>query len=69
MSKVIHIEGMSCTHCTSAVETALRAIAGVDQVRVDLKEKTATVEASQEVSDSTLASAIEDIGFDVVSIQ
>ena len=66
MQKVMTIEGMMCTHCSGRVESALNAIPGVT-AKVDLEKKTATV--SGEVSDDTLRKAVEDAGYQVVSIQ
>lgn len=67
MKKIIKIEGMTCGHCVSSVDTALKAVEGVTSVKVDLEENKATVEA-EGVSDEKLKDAIEDIGFDVVGI-
>ena len=69
MQKTMHIEGMSCGHCTSSVEKALRAIPGVKDVTVDLASKTATLNAADGVSDDALKTAVTDTGFDVVGIQ
>ena len=66
MQKVMTIEGMMCTHCSGRVESALNAIPGVT-AKVDLEKKTATV--SGDVSDDTLRKAVEDAGYQVVSIQ
>ncbi|RMG54927.1 MAG: copper chaperone, partial [Gammaproteobacteria bacterium] len=45
MSKIIiDIDGMSCGHCTAAVERALSAVPGVSAVRVTLKPGQAEVE-------------------------
>lgn len=67
MKKTIKIEGMTCGHCVSSVDTALNAVEGVTEVKVDLEANQATVEAGN-VSDEKLKQAIEDIGFDVVGI-
>lgn len=69
MKKTINIEGMSCGHCTSSVEKALRAIPGVTEASVDLASKTATIEAGNDVSDDILKKSITDIGFSVISIK
>ena len=61
---IIKIEGMSCGHCTAAVEAALKAVPGVQSVAVDLAKKQATV--SGNASLTAMHDAIEDIGFDVV---
>jgi copper ion binding protein len=39
----IGVEGMSCDGCVQKIETALGKIDGVQEVRVDLTGKTATV--------------------------
>lgn len=65
MKKVV-IEGMSCAHCVKHVKDALLEVNGVSSVEVDLGSKTATIEG--EVSDLEIKEAIEDAGYDVVSI-
>ena len=61
---IIKIEGMSCGHCTAAVEAALKAVPGVQSVVVDLAKKQAAV--SGNASLTAMHEAIEDIGFEVV---
>ena len=68
MKKIIAIEGMSCAHCQARVEKALNALPGV-KAKVDLKKKNATVELSGEVSDATLMDAVNNVGYQVVSVQ
>jgi Cu+-exporting ATPase len=68
MTKHIHIEGMSCAHCSSSVDKALRALPGVSAVQVDLASKTATVETDGKLSDEAMKQAVTDIGYDVTSI-
>ena len=68
MKKQINIEGMSCGHCVKHVEQALKEIAGVTSVTVDLKGKNAIIDLSNEVADSELKNAVEDAGYDVVSV-
>ena len=69
MKKVVSIEGMSCGHCTGAVEKALRAVSGVKDVSVDLASKQASVEAESDVTDEQLKNAVTDAGYQVVAIQ
>jgi copper ion binding protein len=69
MKKQINIEGMSCGHCVKHVEEALKEINGVTSVSVDLENKNAVIELSTEVADSQLKNAIEEAGYDVVSIE
>ena len=61
------IEGMMCPHCKAAVEKALNAIDGV-QAEVNLEAKTATVSADG-VENDILKKAVEDAGYEVISIQ
>lgn len=69
MNKILVIEGMTCGHCTGTVEKALRAVPGVTDVVVDLASKTASITANESVSDDTLATAVNDTGFEVVTIK
>ncbi len=41
--QVYRVEGMSCNHCKANVERAIRGVAGVEDVVVDLPSATATV--------------------------
>ena len=66
-TRTMKIEGMMCTHCSSRVEKALNAIAGVSAT-VDLEGKTATVHAEPQVDNAALKAAVEDAGYQVVSI-
>ena len=67
MTKTMVVEGMSCGHCSARVEQALNAIDGVTAA-VDLEAKTATLQLASEVPDETLRKAVEDAGYEVVSI-
>ncbi|HOB20539.1 MAG TPA: copper chaperone CopZ [Candidatus Atribacteria bacterium] len=64
---VLHVEGMSCSHCENAVKKAVGALDGVRTVEVDLKGKTVSVEYdSSRVSLDRIKSEIEEQGYDVV---
>ncbi len=67
MRKIISIDGMHCEHCSAAVAEALQALPGVQNIQVSLPDKQAVLEAGSN-SDESLRNAIEDIGFDVISI-
>lgn len=69
MKKKILVEGMSCGHCVNHVKNALEELNGVTNAAVDLDSKTAVVEANGELSDETIKAAIEDAGYEVVSIE
>lgn len=64
----IVIEGMMCTHCSGRVEAALNALEGVE-AKVDLAKNTAFGKADASVSDETLAKAVTDAGYTVVSVK
>lgn len=61
------IEGMMCPHCKAAVEKALNAIEGV-KAEVNLEAKTASVSADG-VDKEILKKAVEEAGYEVISIQ
>ena len=68
MQKIIHINGMSCPHCSNHVQQALNAIDGVEAV-VELENKLARVTLTSAVSDDTLKQAVVDAGYEVVTIE
>ena len=68
MQKSIRSDGMSGGHCSARVETALSALGDV-KVSVDLKAGTAVVESEALPDDAALRAAIEDLGFDCLSIE
>ena len=67
MKKVIAIEGMTCAHCQARVEKALNAIPGV-QAKVDLKKKIATVDLNGDIREEDLMDAVNQAGYQAVSI-
>lgn len=70
MEKTIHIEGMSCKHCTAAVEKALSEVRGVINVSVSLEDKKASFTLGDEaVSDAKLKEAVEEAGYKVTGIR
>lgn len=68
MKKTINIEGMACMKCAARVEKALSGLSGVTEVKVNLENKTAEIEA-ENVTDENLKETIEDLGFDVKGIK
>lgn len=61
--KVIKINGMSCNHCKASAERAIKGVAGVEEIQVDLAAAQATVKGDFSVED--VIKAVEDIGFEV----
>jgi|TARA_B110000879_G_C10959996_1_gene427183 copper chaperone len=54
---------ISCGHCKSTIEAAVQGLGDVARVEVDIEAKTVTVEGGNR---STIVTAIEDAGYDVV---
>lgn len=67
MKKIIKINGMSCGHCQAKVEKALNSINGI-KAKVDLKKKQALAEMPADIANQIIIDAIENEGFEVVSI-
>lgn len=63
--KEIRISGMHCGGCVKRVEAALNALDGV-KAKVDLKNGTASLVCTNEISDSVLKETIEALGFEMV---
>lgn len=62
----IKIEGMTCSHCTAAVEKALSGVPGVGKVvDVSLATGIATIEGTMSVD--ALNIAVKDAGYTVTS--
>ena len=65
---VVTIEGMMCDHCKSHVNTALNELDGV-QAEVNLEEKKAVLNLTQEVPDAAIKEAVEKAGYQVTAIE
>lgn len=60
----IKIEGMTCGHCTSAVEKALAGVEGVDRViEVSLESGIATIEGTADRE--ALEAAVREAGYGI----
>lgn len=67
-TKVLKIDGMSCDHCKKAVTDALKGLAGVESVDVDLKAGEATVSYDpQKASEAAMREAVEEAGYEVIA--
>ncbi len=58
----LKIAGMTCGHCSGAVEKALTAVVGVDSVDVNLEDGEATVNGSASVDQ--LIAAVKEEGYE-----
>ncbi|MDD2431817.1 MAG: heavy metal-associated domain-containing protein [Firmicutes bacterium] len=69
MIRRLTIEGISCNHCAGRVEKALKKLGGVDSVKVDLKNKTVTVELNKDIEVITLKEAVLDAGYEISKVE
>ena len=60
---------MVCGMCVKHVDKALRDIQGIKDVAVRPGEQVGQVQLDQDVPDAVLKAAIEDAGYQLVSIQ
>ena len=66
MKIIVKIEGMHCAHCSARVKNAIEEIKGA-RVEVDLENKQAVIDASEDISDELLENTINDLGFEFIS--
>ncbi|HDR4423250.1 TPA: copper chaperone CopZ [Bacillus cereus] len=62
----LKVEGMSCGHCVNSIESSVKELNGVEQVKVQLAEGTVEVTIdSTAVTLKDIVAVIEDQGYDV----
>ncbi|KAB2456864.1 copper chaperone CopZ [Bacillus sp. CH126_4D] len=62
----LQVEGMSCGHCVNSIESSVKELNGVEQVKVQLAEGTVEVTIdSPVVTLKDIVAVIEDQGYDV----
>ena len=66
---VVQAGGMSCGHCTSAVEKALLAVDGVESAAAELQGQTVRVRLAKPVSDQALLEAVRGAGYEALSVE
>ena len=64
---VVKVVGMSCGHCTAAVEEALTKLPGVEQASADLATGRVSIRQDGSVSAAAIAEAVAEAGFDLVT--
>ncbi len=63
-STIYRIQGMTCGMCAKHVEKALRSVAGVSGVAVDVAKASATVEGTASIED--MAASVAAAGYEMV---
>ncbi|MGB0391686.1 MAG: permease [Salibacteraceae bacterium] len=61
--KVFAVNGMTCNHCKSSVETNLSKLENIDFVEVDLANKVVHVKGNQ-INNSKIEDTLQNLGFD-----
>lgn len=62
--RTITVEGMSCGHCKTAVEQAVRSLPGVVMAQADVANKEVVVEFdAEQVTLAAIKERIDDAGF------
>ncbi len=69
IKKVVTIEGMVCDHCKSKVEKALLELTTVTKVKVNLKDKTATIYSESNIDEHDIINAITKLDYKVINIK
>lgn len=63
-SITLSIPEISCGHCTSSIENALKNLAGINAVSMSVENKSATVEFAEDtINEAAIIAKIDDIGF------
>ena len=62
----LKVKGMTCGHCTKAVQEALEGVAGSEKVSVDLASGIAKVEGQASVEQ--LIAAVEEEGYSALAL-
>ncbi|MGM0930569.1 MAG: heavy-metal-associated domain-containing protein [Actinomycetota bacterium] len=66
----ISIDGMTCSHCVDAVTEELKALAGVQEVRIHLNKggiSTATVSSEAQLDPAQIGEAVAEAGYTVIA--
>jgi copper chaperone len=63
---VLNVPSISCNHCKMAIEGAVRAVAGVSAVAVDVEDKSVAVDfETGDVTLETIEAAVREEGYEV----
>ena len=68
MTKEFTVPTMSCQHCVNAITKEVSGLQGVQNVKVDLGTKRVSVQANDNVSTETIVEAINEAGYDEVTV-
>jgi copper ion binding protein len=60
------VQGMTCGHCVSAVSAEVGALAGVNNVEVDLATGLVRVTSEKPLDTSAVRAAVDEAGYELV---
>ena len=63
----VEVGGMTCDHCTAAIERAVALVGGVERVKANLASGRVEITLSGPVDESSVREAIQDEGYDVLA--
>ena len=66
-TSTVQVAGMTCSHCVNAVTQEISKLGGVTRVDIDLASGSVTVESSQPIDSASVAAAVDEAGYEVVS--
>jgi copper chaperone CopZ len=61
------VVGMTCAHCVAAVNQEMRAVAGVEDVRVDLSTGEVAVTSAAPLPLDAVRAAVDEAGYELAS--
>jgi copper chaperone len=61
------VVGMTCAHCVAAVSQEMRAVAGVEDVRVDLSTGEVAVTSAAPLPLDAVRAAVDEAGYELAS--
>ena len=65
MKTLISIDGMNCQHCVKSVTQTLEKLDGIQQVQVNLEDKSAIIQSTEKPDEALIKQSIADAGFTV----
>ncbi|GGM11297.1 MULTISPECIES: heavy-metal-associated domain-containing protein [Micromonospora] len=66
VTDIYQVQGMTCGHCVQAVSAEVGALAGVDEVQVDLASGQVTVTSAEPLDPAAVRAAVDEAGYDLV---
>jgi copper chaperone len=67
-TRIYTVEGMTCSHCVTAVSTEVGGLPGVTDVQVDLTTGTVTVTSDQPLDTEAVRGAVDEAGYELADV-